>query len=232
MRVNRNKDKNRLLQIYNLLYKVYGPRHWWPAESAFEVAVGAILTQNTNWQNVEKAISNLKRQNLLDPAKLKAVTLKRLAAAIRPSGYFNLKAKRLKSFVNYLLKDYDGNINQMRKKTTLRLRQELLLINGIGPETADSILLYAVGKPIFVIDAYTKRILDCLGLSGPGSCYSDMQLLFMSKLPKSVKLYNEFHALIVAHGKHACRPKPRCASCTLRSLKGDQLGSQCLKGVL
>jgi len=216
-----SKDSNSLFEVYNLLYKFYGPRHWWPAEDDFEVAIGAILTQNTNWSNVEKAICNLKRESLLSPDRLRSTTLKKLAKTIRPSGYFNLKARRIKSFIEYLYSRLGGSLKPMRRRRLDSLREELLLVSGIGPETADSILLYAIKKPVFVIDAYTRRITSCLNLINPNSTYHDMQSFFMKNLPQKTALYNEYHALIVEHGKCYCRPKPRCSECILRCLKGE-----------
>jgi len=215
-----NRPKKRLYEIYNLLYKMYGPRNWWPADSDFEVAVGAILTQNTNWQNVERAILNLKAKKLLSPLKLHKLNIKRLARLIRSCGYYNIKAKRLKSFLDFLVSGYGGKIENMRTMPLPALREELLDVNGIGPETADSILLYAIKKPIFVVDAYTKRILTCLRLSTLDSDYSEVQKLFMDNLPMRVKLYNEFHALIVEHGKSFCKKNPKCDICALRPIKG------------
>ena len=211
--------KLRLLEIYNLLYKTYGPRKWWPADTSFEVIIGAILTQNTNWSNVEKAIANLKKAGLLKPEQLKRVSLSRLATCIKPSGYFNQKAKLIKGFLKYFYKNYKGRVALMKKTSLPVLRKELLDINGIGPETADSILLYALDKPIFVIDSYTKRLFNCLFITEYDNSYHDMQDFFMENLPIKQKLFNEYHALIVTHAKEVCKKKPHCSKCILHNLK-------------
>ncbi len=204
-----------ILRIYRQLLAHYGPQHWWPADSPFQVIVGAILTQSTNWQNVERAIENLKQHNALTPERLSKLSEEKLAELIRPAGYFRQKAKKLKAFVGHLYAHYDGNLQKMLAQPTKKLRAELLSLWGIGPETADSIMLYAARKPIFVVDAYTKRIFSRLGRVSPTISYDELQRFFMSQLPKSVKLFNEYHALIVRHGKAICRPKPRCAQCVL-----------------
>jgi len=204
-----------LLELYRALSDAYGPQGWWPAESPFEVIVGAILTQSTHWQNVERAIEHLKQHNALTPERLRKLPEERLAKLIRPAGYFRQKAKKLKAFVAHLYSHYDGDLRKMLAQSTKKLRAELLAIWGIGPETADSILLYSAHKPIFVVDAYTKRIFSRLGLVSAQISYSELQQLCMAQLPKSVKLFNEYHALIVRHGKEICRPKPRCERCVL-----------------
>ncbi len=211
--------KSTILYTYSLLYKAYGSQYWWPARSPFEVAVGAILTQNTNWSNVEKAIVNLKKKKLLTSGMLFKTNTRPIAEAIRPSGYYNIKAQRLKCFVDFLHEKYKGNISLMKPSRRDMLREELLDVNGIGPETADSILLYALKKPVFVVDAYTRRITECLGLTVRGDDYSDIQAVFMKNLPESVEIFNEYHALIVRHAKDVCRKKPACARCILRKLK-------------
>ncbi len=177
--------------------------------------VGAILTQATNWRNVERAIENLKKHNALTPQRLYKISEESLAQLIRPAGYFRQKAKKLKAFVAHLYARYDGDLHKMLAQPTKKLRAELLSIWGIGPETADSILLYAANKPIFVVDAYTQRILSRLGLVSSQISYGELQRLCMAQLPKSAKLLNEYHALIVRHGKEICRPKPRCERCVL-----------------
>lgn len=204
-----------LLKIYQALYETYGPQGWWPADSAFEVIVGAILTQSTQWQNVERAIANLKKHKALTPRMLHALPEEKLAHLIRPAGYFRQKAKKLKAFVAHLYAHYNGNLPRMLAQPTHKLRAELLSIWGIGPETADSILLYAAHKPVFVVDAYTKRILSRLGLVEPPISYDELQDFFMRALPRSAKLFNEYHALLVRHGKEICRPKPCCGRCVL-----------------
>ncbi len=207
-----------LISLYEKLYKNFGPQHWWPGESAFEVMVGAILTQNTNWQNVEKAINNLKKRKLLSFKKMHSLPEGRLAVLIRPAGYYNIKAKRLKNFLRYLAKNYSGDLAKMRQKDWNILRQELLSVNGIGPETADSILLYGLHKPVFVIDAYTKRILSRHKFINRRADYYQTQDLFMQNLKKDVKLFNEYHALLVKLAKDFCwKSKPRCQVCPANS---------------
>jgi endonuclease-3 related protein len=208
----------RLLGIFDLLSRRYGPRHWWPAETPFEVCVGAILTQNTNWGNVEKAIANLKREGLLTPAALHAVPVAHLAALIRPSGCFNIKGKRLKAFVDWLYAGYGGDLEGMFAGDWRALRKDLLRVAGIGPETADSILLYAGGKPTFVVDAYTRRLFAGLGLIRAEAAYEEVRRLFMENLPAEAPLFNEYHALIVEHCKEHCRKRPRCGGCDLHPL--------------
>lgn len=207
-----------LVKIYEILYKTFGPQYWWPGDGAFEVAVGAILTQNTNWANVEKAINNLKSHGLLNANALHEISANKLAQLIRPAGYFNIKAKRLKEFIDFLVTHYRGSMKRMGNEDANTLRERLLSINGIGPETADSILLYALEKPVFVIDAYTKRVLQRHGLVNEKSSYSELQELFHKNLSHDVRLFNEYHALFVKVGKDYCKPKPRCETCPLRNL--------------
>jgi len=179
--------------------------------------VGAILTQNTNWGNVEKAIINIKRHNLLTPGKLYRMPLGKMASLIRPAGYYNIKARRLKNFLGFVFDRYKGNINKMLGTRTDILRRQLLSVNGIGPETADSILLYALNKPVFVVDAYTKRIFSRHKLIKDGSSYAEVQDLFMRKLRPDLKLFNEYHALLVRLGKEFClKNKRRCRLCPLK----------------
>lgn len=200
------------------MYKVYGPQHWWPAKTKFEVIVGAILTQSTNWSNVEKAIINLHREKLLAADKLHDLSVEKLALLIRSSGYYNQKAIKLKNFLNYFFKEYDGNLNKMSRRPLAELRGELLEIKGIGPETADSILLYALDKPIFVVDAYTKRILVSSRLIDEKATYQTIQELFMQSLPEDVKLFNEYHALIVRTGKEHYRGESVSGNSPLQQL--------------
>ncbi len=207
-----------LLQIYQRLYRTFGPQYWWPGETPFEIAVGAILTQNTNWGNVEKAIGNLTRENVLSAKKIHEMEAERLASLIKPAGYFNIKAKRLKSFIDFLMNDYHGSMRRMKNDDMNSLRENLLSINGIGPETADSILLYALEKPVFVIDAYTKRVLSRHGIMEHEKPYEKFQELFHSSLKKDVKLFNEYHALFVRLGKTYCRTKPICDGCPLEGI--------------
>lgn len=209
--------KKDLEGVYKQLYACFGPQRWWPGESPFEVMVGAILTQNTNWTNVEKAINNLKKNNLLTPKKIYLLPEKKLAAFIVPAGYYNIKAKRLKAFINFFYKDYNGSVKKMARYDTQRLRRDLLSVNGIGPETADSILLYALNKPVFVIDAYTKRIFSRHGFIDEDTDYHKAQDLFMQNMKNDIQLFNEYHALIVRLGKDFClKKKPRCAICPLK----------------
>lgn len=195
--------------------ETFGHQHWWPGETTFEVMIGAILTQNTAWSNVEKAILNLKRANQLNVRALSRISRRRLARLIRPAGYFNVKADRLKHFIGFLMREYRGNLKRMSREKGPILRQKLLEVKGIGEETADSILLYAFNKPFFVIDAYTKRIFARHGFYDLHGPYHDWQKLFEKALPKKVPLYNDFHAQIVAIGKNYCRTKPQCDTCPL-----------------
>lgn len=204
-----------LWNIYQRLYHTFGPQHWWPGETPFEIIVGAILTQNTNWQNVEKAIDNLKRNKSLTPSGLKKIPTRKLAQLIRPAGYYNIKAKRLKEFIKFLFEKYHGNLNSMFRRDLTQLQEELLNIKGIGPETADSILLYAVGKPIFVVDAYTRRILSRHNILDHNASYIQVQQLLMKSLPHRTKLFNEYHALLVRLGKEYCKRVPKCKECPL-----------------
>ncbi len=206
--------KQKLLKTYSLLYKHFGPQRWWPGETPFEVMIGAILTQSASWSNVEKAIANLKRAKVLSPKALDKIKTAKLQKLIRPSGYFRAKAKKVKAFVKFFLTEYDGRIGKMREGGGEALREKLLGVYGIGPETADSILLYALQKPTFVVDAYTKRIGQRLGLFKFDK-YDEIKEYFESGLPRKRKLYNEYHALIVALGKYHCKPKPVCEGCPL-----------------
>lgn len=206
----------RLRTIYQAMLKALGPQGWWPGRTRFEVIVGAILTQNTSWGNVARAIENLRGAGALTPQALATIPPARLARLIRSSGYYNVKAGRVKRFLSFLGERYGLNVSRMLARRPSSLRKELLAVPGIGPETADSILLYAGGVPIFVVDAYTRRILSRHGLIAPDASYDEMQALFMGALPPDAALYNEYHALLVAAGKEYCRPVPRCAGCPLR----------------
>lgn len=201
-----------LIEIYDLLYDRYGPQHWWPGETRDEIIIGAILTQNTNWKNVEKAIENLKINNLFTLENLAKADIPTIAQSIRPSGYYNQKALRLQEIAQHLLKN---GMQSFCVLTINEMRAELLGLKGIGPETADSILLYAFEKPVFVIDAYTKRIFQRLGFFPENISYDQAQNFFMDNLQKNVELYNEFHALIVRHAKECCQKNPRCLKCVL-----------------
>jgi len=205
----------KLTRFYNRLFETYGPQHWWPGETAFEVIVGAILTQNTAWQNVEKAIARLKQARLLAPHALYCVSEKRLASLIRPSGYFNVKAKRLKGFIRFLFKEYRGSLEAMFKEPLESLREKLLRVKGIGPETADSILLYAGGYPTFVVDAYTRRVFSRHRLVPEDEGYEPLKRFFTSRLPSDAALFNEYQALLVKVGKERCRKQPLCNGCPL-----------------
>ena len=207
-----------LRHVYRLLLGAIGPRHWWPADSPFEVIIGAILTQNTAWKNVERAICNLKEHGLLSPEKLSKVPEKKLAELIRPSGYFNQKAKKIKRFVEYFLNHHSGRIKKMARTRTEILRKELLSVYGIGPETADSILLYALKKPVFVVDTYTRRILHRHGWLQEKASYDELQDFFMSRLPADETFFNEFHALLDYIGHFYCRKTPDCDACPLQKL--------------
>jgi endonuclease-3 related protein len=193
--------------------------NWWPAKTPFEVIVGAILTQSTSWGNVELAIENLRTERMLTPSAILKVRTSKLAALVRPSGYFRQKAKKLKAFAQFLKREYDGSLKRMFHTPTFVLREKLLLVHGIGPETADSILLYAGNHPVFVVDAYTHRIFSRHGITGERPEYETVRARFEGELPRSVQLWNEFHALIVNTGKNWCRKSvARCAECPLRSL--------------
>ena len=209
-----------LISAYSKLYESYGPQGWWPGHGRFEMIVGAILTQNTAWSNVRKAIKNLKAGGCLSsPAKLHELETKKLARLIRPAGYYNVKAKRLRNFTKFLADRYAGSLARLSKLKTARLRQELLGVNGIGPETCDSILLYAFRRPVFVVDAYTKRIFSRHGFFAEDADYESVQNLFMKALPPDEGIFNEYHALIVRLGKVCCRKKPVCEKCPLKGLQ-------------
>jgi endonuclease-3 related protein len=212
------KNKN-LLKVYKNLLVFFGTQHWWPAESPFEVMVGAVLTQHTSWNNVSQAITNLKTKKLLSPDIIQAAPRGKLVDAIRPAGFQRQKAACLKSLSNFILRGYHGDLELMRNADTAILRRELLEIKGIGPETADSILLYSLGQPVFVIDSYTRRVFSRHGLGPSGRGYDEWQECFMSSLPADVKIFNEYHALIVKLAKVHCRAKPICRGCPLESYK-------------
>lgn len=205
---------------YRLLLAHFGPQRWWPGETPFEVMVGAVLTQNTAWANVEKAIGNLRAAAALDCRVILEMPEAELAQRLRPAGYFNVKARRLRAFCAFLDKrNVLETPEQLRGQGDLPdLRKALLAVHGIGEETADSILLYALGLPVFVVDAYTRRIFQRLGLLKGDESYGGIQGLFQAHLPRDVGLYNEYHALIVRHGKDICRPRPRCSLCPLNRI--------------
>ena len=191
----------------------YGRQHWWPANEPFEVMVGAILTQSAAWLNVEKAIANLTAAKALSPQALRQLSLPELATLIRPCGYYNAKARKLQSLADWLGECYQDDLGKLFASSTGQLRQQLLSVYGIGEETADSIILYAANKPIFVIDAYTRRIINRIGLAPDGNSYAAYQALFMDKLPADIGLFNEYHALLVCLGKNVCRKRPLCQQC-------------------
>ena len=210
--------KLKLGMIYRLLLERFGHRNWWPAEGPFEVCVGAILTQNTSWKNVEKAIGNLKRADCLDPFRLDAISADDLATLIRPAGYFNIKAKRLKNFITRLVSHHGGSLDSMFDSSLQELRTELLSINGVGKETADSMILYAANKPIFVVDAYTRRVLERHGIAGPEVDYDGIQAIFHRNLKEDVAMFNDYHAQFVAVGSNYCGRKARCSGCPLEGM--------------
>jgi len=207
-----------VIDIYRRLHHCFGPQHWWPGETPFEVAIGAILTQNTNWGNVEKAIANLKSERKLSPRELHLMSLDQLYLLIRPSGYYTIKARKLKHFVNFLMEEYEGSMERMKKEEIRTIREKLLALNGIGPETADSIILYALGKPVFVVDAYTKRVLSRHSILDHNSSYREVQEFFHSQLKKDVSMFNEYHALFVRLAKDNCRKVPLCGGCPLERM--------------
>jgi endonuclease-3 related protein len=211
--------RTELVGIHEKMDGYFGDLHWWPADSPFEVMVGAILTQNTAWTNVEKAINNLKKQGVLAPDQILRIPEEELAELIRPSGYYHLKTSRLKAFVTFFMSSYRCSIEEMQKEELPVLRNKLLEVWGIGRETADSILLYACAKPIFVIDAYTRRILLRHRLISEGMSYEEIQALFMKNLPHAVPLFRQYHALIVNTAKQFCRKIPNCRGCPLSCLR-------------
>jgi len=201
------------MEVYELLHARYGDQNWWPAESPFEMMVGAILTQSTRWESVEDAIQNLKNANLLNPESMLSANSEQLEKLIRPSGFFRQKSQRLIELSNFLLA-HDGT-RGLKRWATQCLRARLLEVHGVGPETADSILLYALDKPVFVVDAYTKRIFSRIGMFEATMDYDDVQNFFFQRMPNSLHLFQEFHALIVEHAKQHCTTKPQCDGCPL-----------------
>lgn len=223
--------------IYDKLFKAFGPQGWWPVtpqgerkprhhapresyasnEAHFEIMLGAILTQNTSWNNVEKALERIHEKKLCSPKALSKASLQTIKNCVRPSGYYNQKAKRVKNFALYVQREYDGDLKKMFSKPAGELRKELLTINGVGPETADSMVLYAAEKPVFVVDTYTRRIFTRLGFLNGRESYDHIKAFFEENLPRDVKLFNEYHALIVELGKRIClKNKPMCSECPLR----------------
>ena len=208
----------KLQEIYRWLLDACGPQHWWPAEEPFEVMVGAVLTQAAAWRNVEKAIDNLKNAGALSPEELRRLSPSDIATLIRPCIYYNVKARKLKALADWLGEYCHDNLDRLSAVSADRLRQQLLSVWGIGEETADSIMLYAAGKPVFVIDAYTRRIIDRVGLAPDGNSYAAYQSLFMENLPADVAVFNEYHALLVCLGKDVCRKNPLCQQCCLQDI--------------
>lgn len=211
-------DRATLLAIYQRLLARYGHAGWWPGGTAFEVCLGAILTQNTSWTNVEKAIESLRRRGRLSFEALRPLPPSRIAPLIRSSGTFNVKARRIAAFLRFLEREYGGRASAMSREEFEALRRKLLSVNGIGPETADSIVLYAAGLPLFVVDAYTRRVFVRLGLLRGGEDYHAVQLFFMERLPRDAALFGDYHAQIVRLGKDVCRQRPRCGDCPLEAI--------------
>ena len=206
----------RIKKFYEELHKKFGPQGWWPGETALECILGAILTQNTSWKNVEKALDNLKRENLISVEDLNLIKADELAELIRPSGYYNQKAAKIKNFISFLINEFSGSLDRMFALDKSILRDKLLSLKGIGPETADSILLYAGAMPVFVVDAYTWRVLSRHGLVPEQTSYDEIQELFMDSLSEDAGVFNEYHALLVKLGKEHCRKRePLCAGCPL-----------------
>ncbi len=202
-------------EVFRALERAFGPQHWWPARTPFEVMVGAVLTQNTAWANVERAIRALRAAGRLSVRRLHELPLDQLAALIRPAGYPNVKARRLRALTSLIVDRYGGRLDRLFREPTRRLRRILLATYGIGPETADSILLYAAGRPVFVVDAYTRRILERHGWADPDMSYDAMAQLFVRRLPRDTRMWNEYHALLVALAKRHCRARPKCEGCPL-----------------
>jgi endonuclease-3 related protein len=205
-----------LLDVYHRLYAAYGPQGWWPGGSPFEVVVGAILTQAAAWTNVEKAIDNLKAAGVLSPRGILQTPVDDLASLVYPAGYYNAKARKLRAFAEMLFERHGGDLDRLLTLPLLELRRELLATHGIGPETADAVILYAAGRPRFVIDAYTRRVFGRLGMAPARDDYASWQRLFEEALPPDARLFNEYHALIDRHAKTLCRKEPLCAQCFLR----------------
>jgi endonuclease-3 related protein len=208
-----------LQEAYERLNNHFGPLHWWPAENPFEVVVGAVLTQNTNWKNVEKAIDSLKRAGVFSFDGLQSLTEEELAGHIRSSGYYNLKARRLKNLLEMIIRDFGGDLERLFAENTVTARRALLEVKGIGPETADSILLYGGGHPVFVVDAYTHRILSRHNLIAEECDYQLIQDLFMDNLNNDAEMFNQYHALLVITAKHFCKKRnPLCSRCPLEPM--------------
>lgn len=212
-------DHQDLMEVYRRLRAARGHQRWWPGDSPFEVVIGAVLTQNTSWRNVEKAIANLKSVGALDPHRILSLEHEALATLLRPAGYFNVKARRVRAICEWLMREAGGDVSALGKGIeTSRLRQRLLEVPGVGRETADSILLYALGRPVFVVDAYTRRVFGRMGRVDPTADYDEIRAFFETRLPRSPELFNDYHAQVVVHAKETCRTRPRCGECPIRDL--------------
>jgi endonuclease-3 related protein len=210
-----------LKEVYHRMLDHFGPQHWWPGDTPFEIMVGAILTQNTNWKNVEKAIANLKEAGLLSLSAMATLPKEKLAEYIRPAGYYNIKAGRLQNLFTMIAEHWENDLDYLLRQPVSVLREQLLSVKGIGPETADSMVLYAAGKPVFVVDAYTHRILSRHGLLPEDADYFQIQEIFMDSLEEDTALFNEYHALLVQLGKDFCKKsKPQCGDCPLAGVGG------------
>lgn len=242
-------SQKKIIQIYDILFNNFGAQGWWPVtplggcrgelgqrpvygmttkseKQKFEIILGAILTQNTAWTNAEQAIMNLNREGLIDIRRLRAASKEKLVELIRPAGYFNQKSERLKIISKYLYDNYKGNLKVFFSRDTEKIRDELLQIKGIGPETADSILLYAANKPTFVVDSYTKRIFSRVGIINENADYDSIKKLFEDSVPKHASIYNEYHALIVELAKRNCKTEPDCTTCILRKVCHRAINSE------
>lgn len=208
--------------MYDRLLGAYGPQGWWPGNSTEEMVIGAILTQNTQWRNVERALANLRSRGWLNWAALRAAPLAALAELIRPAGYYNIKARRLKNLVEWLFREAGGDLSRLRGRSTAELRESLLSVSGVGRETADAILLYALGHATFVVDAYTARVAKRHRLIDVDAGYEELKELYEANLPRDAALFNEYHALLVAVGKKHCKPQARCAGCPLECFPRDE----------
>lgn len=216
MRCASKQPRLPLRKVYDALLRAFGPQGWWPGRTRLEICVGAILTQNTAWANVERAIRNLRKARALNLPTLHNASLEQLAAWIRPAGYFNVKARRLRAFTALVTERFGGKLEKLLGLPAAELRATLLAVHGIGPETADSMVLYAAEQPVFVVDAYTRRFLQRHGWIGAKTTYDEIAVLFTRHLPREVAVFNEYHALIVALGKIFCRPRPLCTRCPLQ----------------
>lgn len=218
----KNKKRDELLEIYRLLMNRFGHRNWWPADTPFEVIIGAILTQNVAWKNASRAIDGLTRANLLDPAALHEIAAEDIARLIKPSRFYNMKAVKIENFMDFYFNEYGGDMSVMSAESPDILRKKLLAVKGLGQETVDSILLYACDMPAFVVDAYTKRIFQRYGIFKKEPSYEEVQRYFTENLPEDVALYNDFHAQIVHLGNCICKTRPLCGSCPIAIVNGSK----------